>query len=158
MSHANARFDSRGRLLLVQRVAAGEPQAEATRQVRLSRGTMAKWWGRWVEHGDTGLVDRSSRPRRRTDAGTEERICRLRRSTKRSPVYLSARSGVLASTVWRVLRHHGLEFLYARRFRSETDRRIRLKRWICDCNCHRHHTAVGGPPASRANYLTRTDS
>ena len=74
MSHANARFDSRGRLLLVQKVAAGEPQAEATRQVRLSRGTMAKWWGRWVEHGDTGLVDRSSRPRRRTDAGTEERI------------------------------------------------------------------------------------
>ena len=25
-------------------------------------------------------------------------------------------------------------------------------------NCHRHHTAVGGPPASRANNLTRTDN
>ena len=24
-------------------------------------------------------------------------------------------------------------------------------------NCHRHHTAAGGPPASRANNLTRTD-
>ena len=50
------------------------------------------------------------------------------------------------------------EFLYARRFRSENNRRIRLKRWIHDYNCHRHHTAVGGPPASRANNLTRTDN
>ena len=320
MSHANARLTPAGRLLLVQRVAAGEPQAEVARQMNLSRGTVAKWWGRWVEHGDCGLADRSSRPRRsprRTDAKTEERICRLRRSTKRGPVYLSARTGVPASTVWRVLRRHGLnrldridrptgrvirryersapgelvhldikkvakippgggwrthgrqspqarrsrrgprrggytylhvavddysrvayvealdnetaatlvqfwaraqdwfwandmpvdavmtdnganfcsglfaeqlaqrrithlrtrpyrpqtngkaerfnrtlsdEFLYNRRFRSETDRRIRLKRWIHDYNCHRHHTAVGGPPASRANNLTRTDS
>lgn len=60
--------------MLVQKVVAGEPQAEATRQMRLSRATVAKWWGRWVEHGDAGLVDRRSRPRRRTDAGTEERI------------------------------------------------------------------------------------
>ena len=51
------------------------------------------------------------------------------------------------------------EFLYNHRFRSETtDRRIRLKRWIHDYNCHRHHTAIGGPPASRANNLTRTDT
>ena len=50
------------------------------------------------------------------------------------------------------------EFLYARRFRSENERRIRLKRWIHDYNCHRHHTAIGGPPASRANNLTRTDN
>ena len=50
------------------------------------------------------------------------------------------------------------EFLYARRFRSESERRIRLKRWVHDYNRHRHHTAVGGPPASRANNLTRTDS
>ena len=45
------------------------------------------------------------------------------------------------------------EFLYARRFRSEIDRRIRLRRWVHDYNCHRHHTAVGGPPASRVNNL-----
>ena len=42
------------------------------------------------------------------------------------------------------------EFLYARRFRSETGRRIRLRRWVHDYNCHRHRTAVGGPLASRA--------
>ena len=114
MSHANARLTPAGRLLLVQRVAAGEPQAEVARQMKLSRGTVAKWWRRWLEHGDRGLVDRSSRPRRsprRTDAKTEERICRLRRTTKRGPAYLSARTGVPASTVWRVLRRHGLNRL-----------------------------------------------
>ncbi len=114
MSHANAGLTPAGRLLLVQRVAAGEPQAEVARQMKLSRGTVAKWWRRWQEHGDCGLADRSSRPRRsprRTDARTEERICRLRRTTKRGPVYLSARTGVPASTVWRVLRRHGLNRL-----------------------------------------------
>ena len=48
------------------------------------------------------------------------------------------------------------EFVYYYKSRSETERRIRLKRWIHDCNCHRHYTA--GPPASRANNLTRTDN
>ena len=50
------------------------------------------------------------------------------------------------------------EFLYNFKFRSESERRIRLKRWVHDYNRHRHHTAVGGPPASRANNLTRTDT
>ena len=114
MSHGNARLTPAGRLLMVQRVAAGEPQAVVARQMNLSRATVAKWWHRWVEHGDAGLVDRSSRPHsspRRTDAKTEEQICRLRRSTGRSPVYLSARTGVPASTVWRILCRHGLNRL-----------------------------------------------
>ena len=114
MSHGNAMLTPAGRLLMVQRVAAGEHQAEVARQMNLSRATVSKWWHRWVEHGDAGLVDRSSRPRRsprRTDAKTEERICRLRRSTGRGPVYLSARTGVPASTVWRILRRHGLNRL-----------------------------------------------
>ena len=50
------------------------------------------------------------------------------------------------------------EFLYARRFRSEIGRRIRLRRWVHDYNCHRHRTAVGGPLASRAHNLTRSDT
>lgn len=36
-------------------------------------GTVAKWWRRWCELGETGLVDRSLRPHR-TDAKVEERI------------------------------------------------------------------------------------
>ena len=49
------------------------------------------------------------------------------------------------------------EFLYARVFKSESDRRIRLARWAHDYNCHPHHIAIGGPPATRAHNLTRTD-
>ena len=114
MSHANARLTPTGRLLLVQRIEAGMPQAEVDRQMRLSRGTVAKWWHRWCEHGEAGLVDRSSRPHRsprRTAAGVEQRICRLRRSTRRGPVYLSARTGVPAATVWRILARNGLNRL-----------------------------------------------
>ena len=318
MSHANARFTPAGRLLMVQRIEAGMPQAHVARQMGLSRGTVAKWWRRWCEEGEAALVDRSSRPHRsprRTAARVEERICRLRRSARRGPVYLSARTGVPAATVWRILQRNGLirrswidrpagrvirryersspgelahldvkkvgqippgggwrihgrnsaqarrskrrpvgytylhvaiddysrvayveahdnetaktlvgfwkraqswfwsndmpvdevltdnganfvsdafadrlaerrilhrrtrpyrpqtngkaerfnrtladEFLYNFKFRSESERRIRLKRWVHDYNCHRHHTAVGGPPASRANNLTRTDT
>lgn len=319
MSHANAKFTPAGRLLMVQRVEAGMPQAHVAAQMGVSRATVAKWWHRYVAEGQAGLVDRSSRPHRsprRTPARVEERVCRLRRSTRRGPMYLSARTGIPAATVWRILKRNDLnrlawidrptgrvirryersspgelvhldvkkvgkippgggwrvhgrgsakakrskrkgpvgytylhvaiddysrvayveahdnetaktlvgfwrnaqdwfwsnnmavdevltdngpnfcstaftevlaeraivhrrtrpyrpqtngkaerfnrtltdEFLYNYKFRSETDRRIRLKRWIHHYNCHRHHTAIGGPPASRANNLTRTDS
>ena len=47
------------------------------------------------------------------------------------------------------------EFLYSYEFRSESERRVRLNRWIHDCNCRRHHTAVGAPSASSAT-VTRT--
>ena len=90
------------------------PQAHVARQMGLSRGTVAKWWHRWLAEGEAGLVDRSSRPRRcprRTDARLEERVCRLRRSTRRGPVYLGARTGLSASTVWRILKRNGLNRL-----------------------------------------------
>ena len=41
---------------------------------------------------------------------------------------------------------------------TEPERLIHLTRWIPDYNCHRHHTAVGGPPASRDNNVSRTDT
>ena len=114
MSHANARLTPAGRLILVERIEAGTTQAEVARQMHLSRGTVAKWWRRWCAEGEAGLRDRSSRPHRsprRTSAKLEERICRLRRSTKRGPAYLSVRTGVPQATIWRVLKRHGLNRL-----------------------------------------------
>ena len=114
MSHANARFTPAGRLLIGQRIEAGMPQAHVAREMGLSRGTVAKWWHRWLAEGEAGLVHRSSRPRRcprRTDARLEERVCRLRRSTRRGPVYLGARTGLPASTVWRILKRNELNRL-----------------------------------------------
>ena len=43
------------------------------------------------------------------------------------------------------------EFLYAKRSRSESERRIRLKRWVHDDKCHRHH-AAGERPARVTCY------
>ena len=37
------------------------------------------------------------------------------------------------------------EFLYSFTFRSESERRRQLDRWVNDYNHHRNHTAVGGP-------------
>ena len=51
MSHANARFTPAGRLLIVERIEAGMPQAHVARQMGLSRGTVAKWWHRWLAEG-----------------------------------------------------------------------------------------------------------
>ena len=36
------------------------------------------------------------------------------------------------------------EFLYVRVFSSETDRRVRLARWVHDYHCHQPHAVVGG--------------
>ena len=41
------------------------------------------------------------------------------------------------------------EWAYARVWRSETSRARALDRWLHCYNHHRHHTAIGGPPASR---------
>ena len=114
MSHANARLTPAGRLLMVRRVEAGMPQAHVASQMGLSRGTVAKWWHRYRAEGEPGLADRSSRPHRsprRTDPKVEERVCRLRRSTRRGPVYLAARTGVPQATVWRILKRNGLSRL-----------------------------------------------
>ena len=64
MSHANARLTPAGRLLMVQRIEAGMPQAHVARQMGLSRGTAAKWWPRYLVEGEPRLADRSSRPHR----------------------------------------------------------------------------------------------
>jgi transposase InsO family protein len=45
------------------------------------------------------------------------------------------------------------EWAYARLWRSERARARALDRWLHRYNHHRHHTAIGGPPASRINNL-----
>lgn len=50
------------------------------------------------------------------------------------------------------------EWAYARLWRSETARARALDRWLHRYNHHRHHTAVGGPPASRVTNLAGHNS
>ena len=46
------------------------------------------------------------------------------------------------------------EWAYARPYRSEAARTRALDTWLHLYNHHRHHTAVGGPPASRVGKLS----
>ena len=110
MSHANARLTPAGRLVLVERIAAGRPAAHVAAEMRVSRTTAWQWWRRWQTEGRAGLVDRSSVARthpRRTEACTETRIRIWRHLSRRGPVFIAGQLRLSASTVGRVLaRHH----------------------------------------------------
>jgi transposase InsO family protein len=45
------------------------------------------------------------------------------------------------------------EWAYTRTWKSDAARTRALDRWLHRYNHHRHHTAIGGPPASRINNL-----
>ncbi len=114
MAHRNAPLTPQGRLLLCRRIAAGTPIAHVASGMGISRRCASKWWHRYLELGDDGLHDRSSRPRRspqRTTERLEERIVRQRRQDKVGPDRIAARLGLAPSTVYRVLVRHDLSRL-----------------------------------------------
>jgi transposase InsO family protein len=56
----------------------------------------------------------------------------------------------------KVERYHRIlieEWAYTRSYSSEAERANTLPDWLHRYNHHRHHTAIGGPPASRATNL-----
>lgn len=112
--HANAPLTVRGRMILVERIAAGRPVAHVAAEMGVSRRTAGKWWARYLEEGEAGLEDRSSRPRRcphQTPARLERRIVALRQRRKLGPARIASIVGVPASTVHRVLVRWGLNRL-----------------------------------------------
>jgi transposase-like protein len=116
MAHANARLTPAGRLTLVGRIVAQprRPIAHIAHEMGVSRTTAYRWWARYQQLGEAGLVDRPSIPvrsPRRTAARLEERIPRLRRRERLGPARIAARLGVPASTVHRVLVRHQLNRL-----------------------------------------------
>jgi len=50
------------------------------------------------------------------------------------------------------------EWAYSRTWHSDASRTRALDRWLHRYNHHRHHTAIGGPPASRINNLPNYNS
>ena len=108
------RLSPHSRLVMVERVAAGQSKTAVAAQMGCSRQTVDKWVKRYEAEGEAGLEDRSSRPASspgRTSERVEQKICRLRRSKRLGPKRLAARVGVPASTVHRVLVRHGLNRL-----------------------------------------------
>ncbi|MFJ1737030.1 leucine zipper domain-containing protein, partial [Streptomyces sp. NPDC088254] len=114
MSHRNARLTVHGRRLLVERVSSGRPVAHVAAEMGISRPTAHKWIRRWRLEGESGLLDRSSRPLttpHRTGAATEAHVCRLRQDRKLGPARIGPILGLPASTVHRILTRHGLNRL-----------------------------------------------
>jgi transposase InsO family protein len=114
VAHANARLTPAGRLLLCQRIAAGRPVAHVADQMGISRTCAYRWWGRYQQHGQVGLIDRPSvahRHPRRVPSSVEARICQLRLTRKLGPSRIAPLVGGPASTVHRVLCRHQLNRL-----------------------------------------------
>ena len=60
MSHANARLNRYGRLLLIERVIEQHwPVAHAAKAMGISRQCAYRWVNRWRVEGEAGLADRS---------------------------------------------------------------------------------------------------
>ncbi len=111
MPHANACLTPRGRQVLVGRIATGWSVSRAARAAGISRQTGSKWWNRYRREGVVGLVDRRSAVRRQARAHPAElgeRLCRLRREQRVGPHRLAWQTGLSRSTVYALLRRHGL--------------------------------------------------
>lgn len=114
--HANARSCPHARQVLVQRVLLeGWSLAGAAKAVGLSRTSARRWIQRFQSEGESGLQDRTCRPKRspkRTRATIEERVLALRR-TRLVAVAIARQLGLARSTVGAILRRHGLGRLKA---------------------------------------------
>jgi transposase InsO family protein len=115
VAHRNARLTPFGRLVLVQRVIElGWTPAAAADAAQVSRASTYKWLRRYREEGVLGLEDRPSRPRRcphRLSQHQVDRILKARRRDKAGPHVLAPRLGLPRSTIYGVLRRHGLSRL-----------------------------------------------
>lgn len=115
MAHRNARLTPFGRRLLVDRVVVhGWTPAAVADAASVSRATVYKWLRRYRDLGLAGLEDRSSAPARcptRLPQRDVDRILRARRRRKVGPHVLAAELGISRSTIYAVLRRHGMSRL-----------------------------------------------
>jgi transposase InsO family protein len=115
--HANAKLGPAGRLALVELVEGGCSLRTAARESSVSVATAHRWWHRWRDASPQARTsgawrqDRSSRPHRQPRLVADElaaRICAVREATGWGPRLVAGATGQSHSTVWKVLRRHGL--------------------------------------------------
>ena len=128
MAHRRSRLTPFGRELLVHRVLVlGWPAARVAEATGVSRATVYKWVRRFRAGGS--LEDASSRAHRRPHALPEvdvERVRKARIELKQGPHRLSAQLGMPRSTIYGILRRHGMSRL--RDFDGPTGKPIRYVR------------------------------
>ena len=113
-AHANARLTPVGRMILCRRIAAGRPVAPVAAEMGISRTCAYRWWARYREQGQAGLVDRPSRAHRhprRPPLQLQTQVVELRQSGKLGPARIAPLVGLPASTLYRVLCRHRLNRL-----------------------------------------------
>lgn len=115
--HGNAKLGPAGRLALTEAIAEGKSQKAAAAAFGVAPATAHRWWHRRLDASaeelacGSWLLDRSSRPHRsprRLDPSAEQGICAARRRTGWGPRLVAGETGHPHSTVWKVLRRHGL--------------------------------------------------
>jgi transposase InsO family protein len=111
--HQNARLTFACRVLLVERVLAGRPKAQAARELGISTKTADKWLRRYRELGRDGLHDRRSRPHRSPSATAEVlkvAVVALRRQ-RMTLIAIATQLGLSRATVARIAKAAGLNRL-----------------------------------------------
>ena len=108
------RYSLESRCRIVALIVAGESPQAAAAACGASRATGYRLWRRYQEGGWAALVDRPSTPTRqprRCSRELEQRILAARAYAKAGPRIVAGQLGLPASTVWKVLRRHGLSRL-----------------------------------------------
>lgn len=115
MSWAHAKLNLHAKHTLIDRIVhQGMAVAQAAFMANVTRQTAYKWLNRFRADGLAGLESRSSRPHyspRAVPPQMVESILELRRSSGRGPLFLAWQLDLAASTVYVVLRRHGLHHL-----------------------------------------------
>jgi transposase InsO family protein len=105
--HQNARLTTYSRAQLARKVfVEGFTLKQAAACFNVSAKTAAKWVGRYREHGEAGLRDRSSRPRRLRRPTAEELVQRVEalRRERWPGVRIAQHTGLSRATISRILR------------------------------------------------------
>jgi transposase InsO family protein len=108
------RFSFESRCRLVSLIVEGMSPQAAAAACGASRATGYRLWRRYQEGGWTALRDRPPVPKhqpRRLSRELEQRILAARAYAKAGPLIVAGQLGLPASTVWKVLRRHGVSRL-----------------------------------------------
>jgi transposase InsO family protein len=132
MEDGRCKLGLQGRLELVMRIESGATFRQAAACLGVAPGTAHRWWHRWQAASEPERVSRaclrtrSSRPRScpwALSSEAEQAILAARERTNYGPMQLQYLTGRHRSTIWKVLKRHGV----SRQRRS--DRRVTSRRY-----------------------------
>jgi transposase InsO family protein len=134
MEDRRCKLGLQGRLELVTLIEQGSTLRAAAAALSVAPATAHRWWHRWRDASPADrasrvcLRTRSSRPRScpwALSSEDEQAILVARQKTNRGPMQLAFLTGRHRSTIWKVLKRHGV----SRQRRSERPQTTRRYEW-----------------------------